>query len=170
LTRLVFMMGFILASIGSLGASPTTADTLIVTQGQNEAWLDYLERQGLKEQLFTLKARLLEDTAVYLSDASCRLGLSTTKETIQKEEKGVRGICKPILIFDGHPVWIANSTPTSSVKQLAHILTADNVKTLTILRDARATALYGSKASCGAFIFELKKKKLLKKIRKINSL
>lgn len=171
MTRLLFTISFILAARTGFAGSLSITDTLIITREQNEAWLDQIERQELKEQMATLKIRLLEDTAIYLSEASCRFGLgTTTKPSSEEEEKRVRGTCKPLLIFDGEPACIANTTPPSSVKQLADILIADNIKTLMILRDARATALYGSRASCGAFIFELKKKKLLKKIRKINSL
>jgi len=63
----------------------------------------------------------------------------------------------PLYIIDGRPVDISDST----------VLDPNNINTITVLKDAEATSIYGSRGSDGVIIITLKKKLSKREIRKL---
>lgn len=100
-------------------------DSLIITQEQNEQWLDKLERENLEGKVAMIRKRTLLDTAIYVRQSfSDRIKI----EDQYKNEKRVEGSCRPLLVFDGQPVHITNGTGKEQIKDLADILNTTYIK------------------------------------------
>jgi hypothetical protein len=163
--RFILTIAFILITIdSSFGQASTVQDSLILTYEQNIRWLDRLETKSIKDKLATISARILSDTSIYV-----RRGFADgiKIEAQYENEKRIPGECKPVLVFGYQPVYIDNQTSVNSIKQLADMLTTENVKDVRIMRDQNATAICGSRASCGVLVLDLKRKKVERKVKKM---
>ena len=137
-------------------------DSLIVNYEQNGRWLDGLETKTTVEKLSAIRARILSDTAIYVRRAFA----DKIKIDVQyKNEKRIQGECKPVLVFGYQPVYIDNRTSFSTIKELADLLTTKNVRDVRLMKGQNATAIYGSRASCGVLVFDLKKKQVERKVK-----
>ncbi len=68
----------------------------------------------------------------------------------------------PLFVIDGVPV---SNDNTSGQRNILSLINPNDIETFTVLKDASATAIYGSRASNGVIIITTKKGKLGKKIR-----
>lgn len=165
LVRLRLTMAMMLLAIScTFGQGTNAQEPLILSYEQNSTWLNQLQTMSTKEKLSAVSERLLSDTAVYVPQA---FPDRIRSEDQYKNEKRIKGICRPLLILGTHPANIGNQTSVSTIKQLANLLTIKNIKELRILRDQNATAIYGSNASCGVLILDVKKNKIQRKVEKM---
>jgi len=78
------------------------------------------------------------------------------------------GYGKPLLVFNGqYFADVNNKTKNKSIKELANFLTEGKIKSVSIIKDAQATAIYGSRAICGVILLTAKDKTTLKQIKEI---
>jgi hypothetical protein len=153
---------FFLTIDSLLGQVGSSQDSLIVNYEQNGRWLDRLETKNTVDRLSAIRARILSDTAIYVRRAFAdRIKIDDQ----YKNEKRIQGDCKPVLVFGYQPVYIDNQTSVSTIKELADLLTTRNVRDIRIMRGQNATAIYGSKASCGVFVFDLRRKQIERKVK-----
>ncbi|MDN4164453.1 hypothetical protein QWY31_03015 [Cytophagales bacterium LB-30] len=135
-----------------------------MTEEENKTWTAKLRTEKeLNKQLDLLRNRILADTNVYVMIFGDRVFLKTDRDK-QKSD----GLCRPLLIVDGQPIYINNGTPTKKIKELVNILTIDNIKGLSVADDKQATALYGSTGLCGLIALTPKNKKVKKELLRIN--
>jgi hypothetical protein len=155
---------FTILILSELHGQSQDHDSLVVTYEQNEQWFDKLEKEDFTHKLEEIKYRILSDTAIYVRQYYAdRIKIDGQ----YKNEKRIQGSCKPLLIFDGKPVYITNATRNKNVSVLAELLKAENIANIITVRDAKAAAIYGSRGSCGVLIFELRNKKTARKIKQL---
>lgn len=68
----------------------------------------------------------------------------------------------PLFVIDGMPV---ENTDISGMSNVLNSINPDDIETFTVLKDASATAIYGSRASNGVILITTKKGKLDQKMR-----
>ena len=85
--------------------------------------------------------------------------------------KKIEAYSRPLLVINGkcqyYHVNITNRTKNQSVRQLAKLLTQENIKLLAIRKDDKAVAIYGSRAIGGVIIVSVKNRKMCKEFRRI---
>jgi hypothetical protein len=162
--RFILTNIFIFLTCYSILGQANVQDSLIVTYAQNSKWLARLEEKNIEDKLAAIKTRILSDTAIYVRQAfPDRIKF----EDQSQNEKRIQGDCKPVLVFGYQPVYIDNRTSINAIKDFAKLLTIENVRDIRIMRDQNATAIYGSRASCGVLVFDLTNKRNEKKLKKI---
>jgi TonB-dependent SusC/RagA subfamily outer membrane receptor len=154
----------ILTSLTSLTAQ-SIGDSLILTREQSDTWIVKVEKEIKSKQLALIRQRILLDTNIYIRQSyPDRIKVDTEKE------KGTRteGYGKPLLVFNGqYFADINNKTKNNSIKELADFLTDRKIKSVSIVKDTQATAIYGSRAVCGVILLTTKDKKTLRQIKEI---
>ena len=140
------------------------AEKLILTNEQNNKWLDSLKILPLEKKLTTIKERLLADTNVFVKQS-----YPDRIKVIDSLGDRVYGDSKPTLIIGGYAIIIDNKTKTSKVINLTKLLTMKFIKTIKVLspNDPAASALYGSASLSGIIVMTLTKKKYLKKFTQL---
>jgi hypothetical protein len=156
---------------------------LILTQQQNEKWLDSLKKSTLDNQLTLLRERLLSDTNVYVAR-------HYADRIIISENRGTRveGDGKPIVVagyFNDRQKFIAdtlifwdskkeyvfipdNSFPSKKIVSLTKLIsTRDIVQVKVNKYSASLAALYGSASVNGIIELALNDKSYLRKFKKL---
>lgn len=139
---LVFFLFFLL-SINLVGQS---TDTAISTISQNEQWMDELEKLPLNEQVTKITKRLLLDTGVYARNRF-------PAEVRYSNNNGGR----PLYVVNGVPIYLCNIDSVQHVIRLTNLILESQIEKITIFRDKKATALYGSNASAGVIVLTTKR-------------
>ena len=119
----------------------------------------------MKRRLELIRERILLDTNVYVPAVSSdrikmREGMKTGK---------AMGYRRPLLVFNDifYPN-IDSDTKSKAVAQLAELLTEENIKDVTIVKDTMTTAIYGSMADGGVILLRMKSGKVFRKIKRID--
>lgn len=161
----VLVLFILTLSTRSLTAQPEV-DSLVLTKEQNDRWILELEKETKVGQLKLIKKRLLSDTNIYLSKYYAdRIKFDNEKARGKRTE----GYCRPLLIFNTqYYTYIDNGTKTKSIIRLTEFLNEDMIESILIMKDSKATALYGSRATCGAILLTTRKKKTLRHIKAID--
>jgi TonB-dependent SusC/RagA subfamily outer membrane receptor len=137
---------------------------LILTNDQNRLWLDRLATGSVNEQLELVKQRFISDTAIYVRHSyPDRINVNS----IYKNEKRIEGACKPMIVCHGQIFYVTNCTSVGTIKKLVNLLSPDNIKGIQILRDATASAIYGSRAGCGVIMLQPVNKKAERKFKSL---
>jgi hypothetical protein len=139
-----------------------TDNIIITNKDQNDNWLTNLEKQETSRQKEIIADRLLADTLTYLKGTGDRIIL---KPQIDSAKADVN--CRPQIIWNGIPLYVKNSTSTGTVKEMASMLRQAKINKIEIIRDERATALYGSRGLCGLLLISSNDKKLKRQIKKL---
>jgi len=69
--------------------------------------------------------------------------------------KPIRIVCAPSIRPNNEPLYIVDGLPVSSSEQVKN-LNPNDIKNIDILKDAQATAIYGSRAANGAILITTK--------------
>ena len=143
----------------------STADSLILTKEQSDRWIIKIKKEIKSKQLDLIRQRILLDTNIYIRQSyPDRIKFDTEKEKRTRTE----GYGKPLLVFNGqYFADFNNKTKNKSIKELANFLTDNKIKSVSIIKDTQATAIYGSRAICGVIQLTTKDKKTLKQIKEI---
>ena len=153
---------FLLTSITLCFAQSTTRDSLILSDYQNDRWLIRLETVPLNDQVKIIRERILADTAIFIRQAFA------DRITIDySHEKRIEGACKPLLVFESQPAYISNKTSKASIEKLAILITKANIKKVTLMKGAEAQAIYGSRATCGVVMLEVKSSEVIAELERI---
>ena len=149
----------------NLIAQPDTT-SMVLTKEQNDQWFIVLKKSVHKNKLELIKTRILLDTNVYVP----RIFPDRIKmrEYIRTKNKAI-SYGRPLLIFNDifYPN-INSGTKSKSVVELANLITEENIKNVTVVKDTKTTALYGSMADCGVILLTTKNRKIFRKIKKID--
>jgi len=134
---------------------------LILTEQQNEAWLDTFFKRDLGGRLQLLRQRILDDTSVYIqSDFGDRIVLERRKDLRKVSFR------KPLLIVDGVVIRYGdNDFRPSEAIQLAQLLTVDHIKTADMLAKDKASSLFGSPVFGGLLVITTKTKQDRRRFR-----
>lgn len=153
---------FLLISTAASLAQSTTRDSLILLTDQNDRWFSKLETAPLNDQVKMIRERILADTAIFIREAFAdRISIDYS------HEKRIEGAGKPLLVFESVPAYISNKTSKASVEKLAGLITTGNVKNVTIMKGAKAQAIYGSRAMSGVVMLGLKDMALIAEVQGI---
>jgi TonB-dependent SusC/RagA subfamily outer membrane receptor len=141
-------------------------DSLVLSKDQNDRWIVKLERETKVRQLDLVRKRILSDTNIYVPKYyPDRIKFDNEKAKGKRSE----GYCRPLLVFNAqYYAYIDNGTKEKSIKQLVEFLTDSRIESILIMKDSQATALYGSRATCGVILLTTKDKKTLKRIKEID--
>jgi len=139
-----------------------SVDIVIVNKEQNDEWLNHLGTLDRGGQIELIHKRLLADTITYVRQFGDRIVFKPLADSVK-----ISSYCRLLLIIDGQPVYIKNSTETKRIKNLISILTSDNIKKVEILKDDKAAALYGSQGLCGLILISTSDKRTKRKIERI---
>ena len=129
---------------------------LILTREDNNEWLDSFQDLNDNEIRNRLSNRILLDTNTYVlqpnPDAHIRKAQVDSKVSVDSSKS--RTECRPLIIIDNQPFSFKDRASKEKIERLAEIISEGQFKNTKILRDANATAIYGARARCGAFILE----------------
>jgi hypothetical protein len=153
---------FLFITISVSFAQSGTRDSLILSAEQNDRWLKGLETSLIHDQVKMIRERVFADTAIFVREVFAdRISIDYS------HEKRIEGVCKPLLVFETRPAYIGNKTSRASIEKLAKLITTANVKTVTVMKGAKAQAIYGSRAMCGVVILGLKNYEVIAEVEKI---
>ena len=132
---------------------------LILTEAQNNLWLDSLSNSALKAKLNLINQRLLNDTAVFVKKS-----YSDVLKGNYKKGSKVEGYGKPILIISGRYFIMENYSEPQEIIKLTKLLTLKNVTDISVIKatDPQATAIFGQVAENGVIILTISNKKIAK--------
>lgn len=144
-------------------------DKLILTQEQNDKWIAELETSPLNKQLNLITTRILLDTNVYVrSSYPDRIKVQDESDNGKKTQSFGR----PLITIDGkcehNYLNITNRTSNKSLRHLTELINEDNIERVTIYKDVKATAIYGSRATAGVIVLTIKNKRTCKRIKEID--
>ncbi|MEQ8684909.1 MAG: hypothetical protein RIE86_06440 [Imperialibacter sp.] len=118
---------------------------LILTDEENLAWINKLRNENeLSTRLAIVRARILADTGVYVKNNGDRLILRKGGNENKQD-----GLCRPILIVEGHLLQVTNNTDKQTIERLSGELTIQNIKQLEVLDGEKAKALFGQNGWSG---------------------
>lgn len=142
---------------------------LILTKDKNDKWIGELETKTLSEQLTSIATRILLDTNIYVrSRYNDRIKLQDESDNSKK----IESFGRPLIVVDGkceyYSLNINNRTSNKSLKQLSDLINENYIERVTICKDAKAIAIYGSRATAGVIILTIKDKMTCKQIKKID--
>ena len=163
-----FTLSFGLLVVLKVSVAQVAPGSLILTKEQSDAWISQLELAPIDAQIDLIRDRILLDTNVYVrSSYPDRIRLQDESE----KGKKTAAYRRPFIVINGkcqhYHVNITNSTKRESVKQLVELLTAKNIKSVTVHKDDNATAIYGSRAIGGVIILSAKNRTLCKELERI---
>lgn len=69
------------------------------------------------------------------------------------------GVSAPLYVIDGFPVENTKLTPYSTIEENVPNLNLEDIETITVLKDAAASSIYGSRAANGVVVITTKKAK-----------
>jgi hypothetical protein len=139
-----------------------TDNITIVNKDENDNWLTNLEKQETNTQKVLVADRLLSDTLAYVKATGDRIKFKPQTDSAKVDVR-----CRPQIIFNGIPLYIKNRTPTKSVRELSSLLRQAKINKIEIVRDEKATALYGTQGLCGLILISSDDKKLRKQVKKL---
>lgn len=157
-----------LASTFNTSYGQVNPERLILTKAQSDAWISRLELAPIDAQISLIKDRILLDTNVYVrSSYPDRIRVQDESENGKK----IEAYSRPLLVIHGkcqhYHVNITNRTKNESIRQLAKLLTQENIKLLAIRKDDKAVAIYGSRAIGGVIILAARKRRFCKQFERI---
>ena len=141
-------------------------DILVLTIEQNDLWISRIEKETKSRQLELIKRRILLDTNVYVRQIyPDRIKIDSGKEKAAR----IEGYGKPLFVInEQYSAYINNNTKSKSIIQLTEYLRDDCIKSISIMKNTQAAALYGSRGTCGVILLATKNKRTFNQIKKIN--
>ena len=163
-----FILSFGLFAMLKVSVGQVALGNLILTEEQSDAWISRLELAPIDAQIDLIRDRILLDTNVYVrSSYPDRIRLRDESE----KGKRIEAYSRPFIVINGkcqhYHVSITNRTNSESVKQLAGLLTGENIKLVTVHKDDKAVSIYGSRAIGGVIILSTKSRRVCKQFEQI---
>ncbi len=106
-----------------------------------------LKAKDFQEQRLNSLDKILEGRIVGYQDGKIR---GTTTMT---------GVSAPLYVIDGFPVENTKLTPYASIEENVPSLNLEDIETITVLKDAAASSIYGARAANGVVVITTKKAK-----------
>lgn len=106
-----------------------------------------LKATEFKEQRLSSLDKILEGRIVGYQDGKLR---GTTS---------MNGVTTPLYVVDGFPVENTKLTPYSTIEENLPSLNLEDIETITVLKDAAASSIYGARAANGVIVITTKKAK-----------
>ncbi|AWK04702.1 SusC/RagA family TonB-linked outer membrane protein [Flavobacterium crocinum] len=106
-----------------------------------------LKAKDFQEQRLSGLDKILEGRVVGYQDGRIR---GTTSMT---------GLTTPLYVIDGFPVENTRLTPYSTIEDNLPSLNLEDIETITVLKDAAASSIYGARAANGVIVITTKKAK-----------
>lgn len=106
-----------------------------------------LKAKDFKEQRLNSLDKILEGRIVGYQNGQIR---GTTTMT---------GVSAPLYVIDGFPVESTKLTPYSTIEENVPNLNLEDIETITVLKDAAASSIYGARAANGVVVITTKKAK-----------
>jgi TonB-linked SusC/RagA family outer membrane protein len=106
-----------------------------------------LKAKDFQEQRLNSLDKILEGRIVGYQDGKIR---GTTS---------MRGVTTPLYVIDGFPVENTKLTPYATIEENVPGLNLEDIETITVLKDAAASSIYGSRAANGVVVITTKKAK-----------
>lgn len=106
-----------------------------------------LKAKDFQEQRLSGLDKILEGRIVGYQDGKIR---GTTS---------MNGVSAPLYVIDGFPVENTRLTPYSNIEENLPNLNLEDIETITVLKDAAASSIYGARAANGVVVITTKKAK-----------
>ncbi|KFF02658.1 SusC/RagA family TonB-linked outer membrane protein [Flavobacterium reichenbachii] len=106
-----------------------------------------LKAKDFQEQRLSSLNSVLEGRIVGYQDGQIR---GTTS---------MRGVSTPLYVIDGFPIENTKLTPYATIEENVPNLNLEDIETITVLKDAAASSIYGSRAANGVVVITTKKAK-----------
>ncbi|HEU0126193.1 MAG TPA: carboxypeptidase-like regulatory domain-containing protein, partial [Flavobacterium sp.] len=106
-----------------------------------------LKAKDFQEQRLSGLDKILEGRIVGYQDGKIR---GTTS---------MNGVSAPLYVIDGFPVENTRLTPYSTIEENLPNLNLEDIETITVLKDAAASSIYGARAANGVVVITTKKAK-----------
>jgi len=136
---------------------------LILTQEQNDRWIDSLTTLPLEGKIIMIKERLLSDTNIFIHHVDVHGTIN------EQTGNRVRGKCRPLIIVNEREIDIANNTKDSKILALTKLLTKEHIAKIVVLKGILqlTTAIYGTQAQSGVILITLAKKKYMRAFKRL---
>jgi TonB-dependent SusC/RagA subfamily outer membrane receptor len=141
--------------LSSLPAQAQTAPMPVVTG--NVVWLDSVQHLSLAQQVAAVQQRAWRDTllAPYQMTA-CRMGVSAATRQAAEMPSGKPTGFPLVYVVDGQTFY---NHDAATIRQFQHLVRRRPIQQVTVLREASAAAIYGSRAANGVVVLSSTKRK-----------
>ncbi|MDJ0368026.1 hypothetical protein QMK33_23025 [Hymenobacter sp. H14-R3] len=148
---------FPLLAYGLLSNLPAQAQTCPVPiVAGNVVWFDSVQQLSLAQQVAAVQHRAWRDTllAPYQMTA-CRMGISAA--TLPAATPSGKPTGFPLVYVVDGQTFYNHDAPT--IRQFQHVVRRRPIQQVTVLRQASAAAIYGSRAASGVIVLSSTKRK-----------
>jgi hypothetical protein len=148
-------------------------NALILSSEQNDSWFETLESSSLEIQLKMIKERMLNDTSVFIVKTyPDRITIDRFPKLDSLSKIRVKGSCKPLYMISykqkkQKSFHFENPLNTDQIKLIVDLIDINNISRITILRDIKAKAIFGTRGSCGVIMMDTNKRNLWKRLEKL---
>ena len=148
-------------------------NALILTSEQNDSWFATLESSSLEIQLKMIKERMLNDTSIFIVKSyPDRITIDRFPKLDSLSKIRVYGSCKPLYMISykqkrQKSFHFENPVKTDQIKSIVDLININNISRITVLRDFKAKAIFGTRGSCGVIMMDTNNKSLWKRLEKL---
>jgi len=165
---------FLFISISSFSQSEKTNDYL--TQEENEAWLSNFEKLDDKNaQLESVREKIIFDAKFnysFITGICVGVGKPSRIETRVKNTKPLinknTADCKILFVLQAETTYPIDLQKNPEYLPLVKMLNAENITLVNSFKGVTASALYGSRASCGVVIMTSEDDKVAEALKQLN--
>jgi TonB-dependent SusC/RagA subfamily outer membrane receptor len=113
---------------------------------------------GQEQKISSLEIKELPTTGIRCIGFVTNLGQEQKISSLEIQDRPTTGIvCVSFVTNNNEPLFVIDGIPVE--RELFETIDTQNIKSITVLKDASATAIYGSKGASGVILVELKKKR-----------
>lgn len=151
----------LLLAYGLLGNLPAQAQTSSVSViAGNTAWLDSVHHLSLTQQVAAVQQRAWRDTSLApYQMMACRMGVpaATSHAAVAADIPPGKPTGFPLVyVIDGH---IFYNHDAATIRQFQYLVRRRPIQQVTVLQEASAAAIYGSRAANGVVVLSTTKSK-----------
>lgn len=168
-----FSFLFLFISLSSFSQSEKTAGYL--SREDNETWLANFEKLASKDlKLEAIKQKTLSDSEyVEPRPGMCLTGLNNRQRAALRKSNNTKpkptAACKILFVLHTENTYPIDLQKSPQYLPLVKMLKAENITSVQVLKGISASALYGSRASCGLVIMTSEGDRITEALQKLNN-
>lgn len=168
--KINFILSILFISVFCVTSAAQEVD-FILSEKENEEWLEKVDSYELKVQLEELKNRIVQDTAVYFNYLSGNYESPEQKVGLAKREFSEESKSRPLYLFvyEKESLRLQANPESERIEKLVEEINTDKISKIEVYKGVMARALYGTSGSYGVINIVLNDKASLNRIKEILS-